>query len=200
MIVDDHPLVRDGIIGLVDAQGDFTVVAEAGDGIDAIAKFEEHRPDVILMDLQMPGLSGLEAIKEIRKRSSSVKILVLTTYLGDAQITRAIQAGASGYLLKSSVRKELLDAIRRVETGGSILSPEVADELASHILEERLTDREVEILRLVADGRANKQIAWDLDLSIETVRAHLKNVYEKLGADDRTHAVTVAIRRGFLEP
>ncbi|WP_232495861.1 response regulator [Novosphingobium kaempferiae] len=199
LIVDDHPFLRDGIATLIERQPDMAVAGEAGDGSEGIARFAELAPDVVLMDLQMPGISGLEAIEAIRGRSPDARILVLTTYPGDAQVVRCIQAGAAGYLLKNGIRKELLDAIRMVHTGRPALSPEIVHDLAAHALDEPLSDRELEVLRLVAEGHANKEIAWRLDLSIDTIKAHLKRAFEKLGVDDRTHAVTVAIRRGFIE-
>jgi DNA-binding NarL/FixJ family response regulator len=199
LIADDHPFVRDGIVALIERQADMTIVAEAGDGAEAIALFREVQPDLVLMDIQMPRIGGLQAIEAIRREAPTARILVLTTYPGDAQVVRAIQAGAAGYLLKSVVRKELLDAIRSVVLGRPVLSPEVAHELAAHALDDHLTDREVEILRMVADGHANKEIAWRLDLSIDTIKAHLKKAFDKLGVDDRAHAVTVATRRGFIE-
>lgn len=199
LIVDDHPFLRDGIATLIERQPDMAVAGEAGDGAEGIARFAELEPDVVLMDLQMPGISGLEAIEAIRKRSPDARVLVLTTYPGDAQVVRCIQAGAAGYLLKNCIRKELLDAIRMVSGGRPALSPEIVHDLAAHALDEPLSDRELAVLRLVADGHANKEIAWRLDLSIDTIKAHLKRAFEKLGVDDRTHAVTVAIRRGFIE-
>jgi DNA-binding NarL/FixJ family response regulator len=198
LIVDDHPMVRDGIVALLDRQLDMEPVGEASDGAEAIAKFGELRPDVTLMDVQMPGTGGIEAIEAIRRLSPKAAILVLTTYPGDARAVRAMRAGAAGYLLKNCIRKELLDAIRAVHAGRNTVSPDIAHSLATYALDERLTDRETTILSLVADGQANKQIASRLDLSTDTIKAHLKAVFAKLGVNDRTHAVTVALRRGFL--
>jgi DNA-binding NarL/FixJ family response regulator len=199
LIVDDHPMVRDGIAALLERQHDMTTVGEAVDGAEAIAMFSQLRPDVTLMDVQMPGVGGIEAIEAIRRLSPDAVILVLTTYPGDAQAVRAIRAGAAGYLLKNCIRKELLDAVRSVHAGRRAVSPDIAHALAVHALDERLTEREVGILRLVAEGHPNKLIAWRLDLSTDTIKAHLKSIFAKLGVDDRTHAVTVAVRRGFIE-
>jgi DNA-binding NarL/FixJ family response regulator len=199
LVVDDHTMVRDGIAALLERQSDMEMVGEASSGAEAIEMFRAHRPDVTLMDVQMPGVDGIEAIMAIRRISLEAAILVLTTYPGDARAVRAIRAGAAGYLLKNSVRKELLDAIRSVHAGRRAVSPDIAHALAEYALDERLTERELAILRLVADGHANKQIASHLDLSPDTIKAHLKNIFAKLGVDDRTHAVTVAARRGFIE-
>lgn len=199
LIADDHPFVRDGIAGLIGRQPDMVVVGEANDGAEAVALSEELGPDLILMDLQMPEMDGLAAIQVIRRRSPDARILVLTTYPGDAQIVSALQAGAAGYLLKNGIRKELLDAIRAVHAGKPAMGTEVVHELALHALDDKLTDREIVILRHVSEGHANKEIAYQLGLSIDTVKAHLKKAFEKLRVDDRAHAVTVAKRRGFLE-
>lgn len=199
LIVDDHAMVRDGIAALLAQQADMDVVGEASDGAEAIVKFRELAPDVTLMDMQMHGMGGLEAIEAIRTMSPEAKILVLTTYPGDAQATRALRAGAAGYLLKNCIRRELIDAIRLVRSGRHAISPDIAHELASHVLDEALSEREVAILRLVADGHPNKQIGWRLDLSTDTIKAHLKTIFAKLGVDDRTHAVTIAARRGYIE-
>ncbi|QJU60142.1 response regulator transcription factor [Sphingomonas sp. AP4-R1] len=199
LTVDDHPMVRDGIIALIDRQSDMAVVGEAVDGAEAIARFRELDPDIVLMDVQMPGMSGLEAIEAIRRIAPDARILVLTTYPGDAQAIRAMRAGAAGYLLKNCIRRELLDAIRSVHAGRRAISPDVAHDLAVHALVDPLTEREVAVLRLVAEGHANKQIGWRLDLSTDTIKAHLKTIFAKLGVDDRTHAVTVATRRGYLD-
>ena len=200
LIVDDHDLVREGIAALLERQPDMAVAGEAADGAEAVASFAELEPDVTLMDVQMPGMGGIEAIEAIRRASPVAKILVLTTYPGDAQALRAIRAGAAGYLLKNCIRKELIDAIHTVHAGRHALSPDIAHELAMHALEDPLTERELSVLRLVADGHPNKYIGWRLELSIDTIKAHLKSIFAKLGVDDRTHAVTVATRRGYLEP
>lgn len=199
LIVDDHQMVRDGIAALLDRQDDMTAVGEAADGVEAVHQFRELSPDVTLMDLQMHEMSGVEAIEAIRGFAPSARILVLTTYPGDAQAVRAMRAGAAGYLLKNCIRRELIDAIRLVHTGRHAISPDIAHDLAAHALDEPLTNREVAVLRLVAEGHANKQIGWLLDLSTDTIKAHLKTIFAKLGVDDRTHAVTVATRRGFLD-
>jgi len=199
LTVVDHPMMRDGIIALLDRQSDMIAVGEASDGAEAFARFRELDPDVILMDVQMPRMSGLEAIEAIRGVAPDARILVLTTYPGDAQAVRAMRAGAAGYLLKNCIRRDLLDAIRSVHAGRRAISPDVAHDLAVHALNESLSERELAVLRLVADGHANKEIGWQLDLSIDTIKAHLKTIFAKLGVDDRTHAVTVATRRGYLD-
>ncbi|KAB7644499.1 response regulator [Polymorphobacter fuscus] len=200
LLVDDHPMLRDGIAALVDRETDMEVVGEAANGTDAIAMFEALAPDVTLMDVQMPGLSGIGAIEAIMQASPEARILVLTTYPGDAQALRAIRAGAAGYLLKNCIRKDLLDAIRSLHSGGRAMSAEVAHTLAAHSLNDHLTPRELSVLKLVAEGHPNKQIAWKLELSMDTIKAHLKSAFAKLGVDDRTHAVTIARRRGYIDP
>jgi DNA-binding NarL/FixJ family response regulator len=199
LIVDDHQMIRDGIAALLDRQSDMSVVGEAADGREAIAKFQDLMPDVTLMDVQMAGLDGIEAVRAIRRISPDARILILTTYPGDAQAVRAMRAGAAGYLLKNCIRRELLDAIRAVHGGRRVLSPDIAHELAMHALDEPLTERELAVLRLVAEGHHNKAIARYLDLSTDTIKAYLKAIFSKLEVDDRTHAVTVAARRGFIE-
>jgi DNA-binding NarL/FixJ family response regulator len=199
LVVDDHPMVRDGIAALLEHQPDMEAVGEAADGVEAIAKFRELAPDVTLMDVQMHGMGGVEAIEAIRRLAPAARILVLTTYPGDAQAIRAMRAGAAGYLLKNCIRKDLLDAIRSVHGGRRALSADIAHELAVHALDDSLTERELSVLRLVADGHPNKYIAGRLALSVDTIKAHLKNIFAKLGVDDRTHAVTVAVRRGFID-
>ena len=199
LIVDDHPIVREGIAALIGRQTDMVAVGEASNGEEAIRRYAELLPDVTLMDVQMPGTDGIAAVEAIRGLSANAAILMLTTYPGDAQAVRAIRAGAAGYLLKNSIRKELLDAIRSVHAGRRAVSPDIAHALAVHALDERLSEREVAILRLIADGHANKQIAWRLGVSTDTIKANLKQLFAKLGVDDRTHAVTVAARRGFIE-
>lgn len=198
LIVDDHPMMREGISATLSRQDDMAVVGEASEGHEALRLHRELRPDVTLMDVQMPGLGGIEALEAIRAEMPAAVVLVLTTYEGDVQASRALQAGAAGYLLKSVLRKELVDTIRAVHARRRVVSPDVAQNIALHGLQDRLTDRELDVLRLVADGNANKQIAWQLSVSIETVKSHLKAIFEKLDVDDRTHAVTVASRRGYL--
>ncbi|RYY42273.1 MAG: response regulator transcription factor [Sphingomonadales bacterium] len=198
LVVDDHPMLREGIVAVIERQPDMTVVGEASDGAEAVARFAELTPDVTLMDLQMPGSSGFEAIEGIRARSRA-PILVLTTYPGDSQALRALKAGANGYLLKSCIRRELIDAIRAVHAGRRPISAEIAQEIAAHALDERLTEREVAILRLVAEGHPNKQVAWRLQVSTDTVKAHLKNIFAKLDVSDRTQAVIIAARRGYID-
>ncbi|MDK2768500.1 MAG: response regulator transcription factor [Sphingomonas sp.] len=199
LVVDDHPMLREGIVAVIERQADMTVVGEASDGLEAIARFSELNPDVTLMDLQMPGASGFAAIEGIRARAPRAPILVLTTYPGDSQALRALKAGANGYLLKSCIRRELIDAIRAVHAGRRPISAEIAQEIAAHALDERLTDREVAILKLVAEGHPNKQVAWRLQVSTDTVKAHLKNIFAKLDVNDRTQAVIIAARRGYID-
>jgi DNA-binding NarL/FixJ family response regulator len=197
--VDDHPLLREGIAALVDAESDMKLLAEASNGKEAIEKFRLHRPDVTLMDLQMPAMNGIEAIFGIRSEFPDARIIVLTTYAGDVQVLRALKAGARGYILKAHVRRELLDTIRTVHAGQKRIPPEVASELADHAGEEDLSSRELEVLRLIASGNPNKEIAFRLAIAEETVKSHVTNILAKLGANDRTHAVTIALRRGIIE-
>ncbi len=199
LVVDDHPMLREGIVAVIERQPDMTVVGEASDGVEAITRFAELTPDVTLMDLQMPGSSGFVAIESIRASAPRAPILVLTTYPGDSQALRALKVGANGYLLKSCIRRELIDAIRAVHAGRRPISAEIAQEIAAHALDERLTEREVAILRLVAEGHPNKQVAWRLQVSTDTVKAHLKNIFAKLDVSDRTQAVIIAARRGYID-
>jgi DNA-binding NarL/FixJ family response regulator len=199
LIVDDHPMLREGLALVLQASGEMEVVGEAGDGAEALRKFRELQPDITLMDLQMPVVGGVEAITEIRREFSKARIIVLTTYAGDAHAVRALKAGASGYLLKNSVRRELLDAIQTVHAGRRYLPTDVATEIAVHVVDEPLTPREVDVLRLVAAGNANKQIARRLAVTEDTVKAYLKSTFVKLDVADRTHAVTVAAKRGIIE-
>jgi DNA-binding NarL/FixJ family response regulator len=198
LAVDDHPVVREGIGAILAREPDIALVAEAENGREAIEYFRTHRPDVTLMDLQMPLVSGLDAMIEIREEFPSARVIVLTTYQGDIQALRAIKAGAAGYLLKTMVRKELAGAIRSVHAGKRHIPAEIAAELAAHVADDALSPREIEVLRLVAMGNSNKQIAGQLTIVEETVKAHISNILSKLGANDRTHAVTIATTRGFL--
>jgi DNA-binding NarL/FixJ family response regulator len=199
LVVDDHPLMRSGIIGEIDAQPDMKVVAEAGDGNEATAAFRANRPDVTLMDIRMPNLGGIEAIVEIRKDFPNSRFVILTTAAGDIQAIRAFRAGAVGYLLKNLLRTELIDTIRLVHSGRRRIPPEVAQQLAEHIADDAVTPRELEILRGVSKGKANKIIADDLNISEHTVKNHIKSILSKLEANDRTDAVVIAIRRGYIE-
>jgi len=199
LTVDDHPLLREGIAAVIDGQPDMTLVAEATNGLEAIEAFREHRPDVALMDLRMPDMNGIEAIRAIRTEFPTARIVVLTTYAGDVQALGALRAGASGYLLKSMLRKDLLDTIRTVHAGKRRIPPEIASEIAEHAADDALTEREVDVLRRVGSGNSNKQIAVQLAISEGTVKAHMKNILPKLGARDRTHAVMIAVKRGILD-
>ena len=199
LTVDDHPLLREGIAAIVGSEPDMTVVAEASDGREALQQFRAHRPDITLMDIQMPVLNGIEAIAEVRKHYPDARIIVLTTYSGDAQVAKAFKAGASGYLLKGMLRKELVDSIRAVHAGQRRIPPELAMEMAEHYADDALTAREIEVLRVVAGGNANKMVADKLCISEETVKAHMQKILSKLGASDRTHAVTIAIKRGIID-
>jgi len=199
LCVDDHPLVREGIQALVSAQPDMVVVGEASDGREAVEKYRALRPDVTLMDLQMPGQSGVDAVAEIRGEFPNARILVLTTYAGDDLVKRAMLAGAQAYLLKGTVRKELLDTIRAAHKGQKYVDPQVAAELATYVGEDRLSSRELSVLKLIAAGCSNKVIAAELSISEETVKGHVKNILSKLRAKDRTHAVTTGLKRGIIE-
>lgn len=197
--VDDHPVLREGISAIVAGEPDMVVVAEASNGREAIEQFRTHRPDITLMDLQMPGMNGTEAIAAIRADFPDARIIVLTMYSGDVQAVRALKAGASGYILKNMVRKELAETIRSVHAGRKRIPPEIAVEVAQHHTDDALTDREIEILRQVAAGKANKIIADSLSISEQTVKAHMRSILSKLGANDRTHAVTIGLKRGIIE-
>ena len=197
--VDDHPLIRQGIVGLVAVQPDMKLIAEAATGREAIEQFRLHRPDITLMDLQMPQMSGLDAIIAIRGEFPDARIIVLTTYAGDVQALRALKAGAQAYLLKDTLHKELLSTIRAVYSGKKSLSPEVSYQLAEHATDESLTAAEVRVLRLIAEGHANKEIAAQLSISEDTVKGQVRNILSKLGAKDRTHAAMIAFRRGIIE-
>jgi two-component system, NarL family, response regulator len=199
LTVDDHPLLREGIAAVIEGQPDMTLVAEATNGHEAIESFRTYRPDVALMDLRMPDMNGIEAIRAIRTEFPSARIVVLTTYAGDVQALGALKAGASGYLLKSMLRKDLLDTIRTVHAGKRRIPPEIASEIAEHAADDALTEREIDVLRRVGTGNSNKQIAVQLAISEGTVKAHMKSILPKLGAHDRTHAVMIAVKRGILE-
>jgi len=199
LIVDDHPLLREGVAALVGGQTDMTLVAECSNGREAVQAFRTHRPDVTLMDLQMPEMSGLDAIGAIRGEFPDARIIVLTTYSGDVQVVRALQAGARGYLLKNMVHKELLDTIRAVHAGKKMVSPEASYELAEHATDDALTKAEIDVLRLIAAGNANKQIADLLSVTEETVKGRVRNILSKLGANDRTHAAMIGLKRGIIE-
>ena len=192
-------LSGEGLRGLMAVQPDIVVVAEASNGREAIQQFRIHRPDVTVMDLQMPEMHGVDAVFAIRDEFPGAKIIVLTTYAGDAQVLRALKAGAQGYLLKAVMHKELADNIRAVYAGRKVMTPEAAAQLAQHTGEEALTPKEIEVLRLIAAGNANKEIAAQLSISEETVKSRVKNILDKLGANDRTHAVTIGLKRGIIE-
>jgi DNA-binding NarL/FixJ family response regulator len=197
--VDDHPLMRDGVAHAISRHEDMELVAEAKDGEEAIAAYREHRPDVTLMDLQMPGMSGIEAIQAIRAEFPSARIIVLTTYSGDVQATRALQAGAAGYLLKSMLRTDLIETIRAVAKGMKRIPPEIAVGMAEYMGSESLSKRELEVLQAVAAGCSNKIVADNLGISEDTVKGHMKSILSKLRANDRTHAVILALKRGIME-
>ncbi|MGA9671984.1 MAG: response regulator transcription factor [Terracidiphilus sp.] len=199
LAVDDHPLLRDGIAAVMNGEEDLELVAQGASGAEAVELFRIHRPDVTLMDLQMPGMNGIEAISAIRREFPNARFIVLTTYQGDIQALRALKAGAMGYLLKNMLRKELLDTIRKVHSGKRCIPPEIAAELADHVTDDGLSDREIEVLKGVATGHSNKIIASQLVVSEATVKGHMKSILSKLGANDRTHAVTIAMKRGYLE-
>ena len=199
LVVDDHQIVRDGIVGLIDRQSDMHVVGEAMDGLQAVDRFAGLRPDIVLMDIQMPELDGVGAIERIRAIDPRAGIIVLTTYPGDRLALRALQAGASGYLLKNCIRKDMLDTIRNVHCGRRIVAPEVAQQIALHAFDEPLTAREKAVLLLVAEGKENKEIARSMALSPDTIKATLKTIYLKLNVGDRTQAVVVAARRGHIQ-
>jgi DNA-binding NarL/FixJ family response regulator len=198
LVVDDHPLLRDGIAAVVDGQPDMTIAGEAANGVEAIEQYHALRPDVTLMDLQMPEMDGTDAIRLIRREFPFARIVVLSTYAGDVEAQHALEAGASGYLLKSGPRTDLLEAIRAVHAGRRHIPPAIAVEIAEHRGDQELTDRELEVLQKVAAGRSNKIAADELGISEETVKTHMKSILAKLAASDRTHAVTIATKRGIL--
>jgi DNA-binding NarL/FixJ family response regulator len=199
LAVDDHVLLRDGIAALVAGQSDMSLVGQASNGREAIQQFRTHRPDVTLMDLQMPEMNGLDATIAIRGEFPEARIIVLTTYTGDVQVLRALKAGARAYLLKNLLHKELLETIRAVHAGKKTVSPEVSFQLAEHATDDALTPAEVRVLRLIAEGNANKQIAAQLSVSEETVKGQVRNILSKLGANDRTHAAMIGLKRGIIE-
>ena len=200
MTVDDHQVFREGVGSMLATQKDMQLVAEAATGTEAVELFATHRPDITLMDLRMPDISGLEAITRIRQSFPNARVIVLTTYKGDVQALRALKAGACGYLLKSMLRVYMLETIRAVHAGHKRIPPEIAAEMAEYAADDALTAREIEVLQKVSQGSANKIIADRLNISEDTVKAHMKSILSKLGANDRTHAVTIAMRRGFLDP
>jgi DNA-binding NarL/FixJ family response regulator len=199
LTVDDHALIREGIAALIANQKDMRLVGEASNGREAIDQFRSHKPDVTLMDLQMPEMNGIDAIIAIRSEFPDARVIVLTTYAGDALCQRALQAGAQAYILKGNVRKDLLDTIRTVRAGKKLVHAEVAAELATHATDDALSEREIEVLSLIAAGNSNKLIADQLSISEETVKGHVKSILSKLGANDRTHAVTLGLKRGIIE-
>ena len=199
LAADDHALIRDGIAALISNQTDMRLVAEACNGHEALEQFRSHRPDVVLMDLQMPEMNGIEALIAIRSEFPEARIIVLTTYAGDALCKRAMIAGAQAYILKGNVRKDLLDTIRAVHAGRKFIHGEVAAELASHAADDPLSEREIEVLSLIAAGNSNKLIADELSISEDTVKGHVKSILSKLGVNDRTHAVTLGLKRGIIE-
>src|ERR1700726_3009573 len=192
-------MLREGIAALVASQSDMKLVGEASTGREALEQFRKHQPDLTLMDLQMPDMDGIEAMVAICSEFPEARIIVLTTYKGDIQVLRALKAGARAYLLKSLLRKELLETIRLVHTGQKRIPPEIASELAEHATDDALSSREIEVLRLISGGNANKEIAAQLTITEETVKGHIKNILAKLGANDRTHAVTIGLKRGIID-
>jgi DNA-binding NarL/FixJ family response regulator len=199
LIVDDHALLREGIAALAADQRDMKIVAEASNGREAIEQFRLHNPDVTLMDLQLPDMNGTDAMIAVRSEFPGARVIILTTYSGDVQVSRALKAGARAYLLKSLLRKELLDTIRAVHAGQKRIPSELANQLADHLADDSLTARETEVLRLISGGNANKIIADQLSITEETVKGHVKNILSKLGANDRTHAVTIGLKRGIID-
>jgi DNA-binding NarL/FixJ family response regulator len=199
LVADDHPVVRQGVAALIGGQSDMSIVGQASNGREAVQQFRVHHPDITLMDIQMPVMSGLDALITIRDEASEARIIVLTTYAGDAQVLRAIKAGARGYLLKSSLHEELLGTIRAVHAGKKAISAEASFELAEHATDDALTPAEVRVLRLIAAGNANKEIAEELRISEETVKGQVRNILSKLGAKDRTHAAMIGLKRGIID-
>jgi len=199
LAVDDHQIVREGIAGFVGVQPDMTMVAEAATGREAIQQFRTHRPDVTLMDLQMPDMNGMDALIAIRAEFPDAKVIMLTTYEGDAHILRALKAGAQGYLLKNTLHSDLLQTIRAVHAGKRSLSPEISFQVAEHVSDETLTPAEIAVLRLIADGNSNKQIADQLRVTEDTVKGRVKSILAKLDANDRTHAAIIGLKRGIID-
>jgi DNA-binding NarL/FixJ family response regulator len=199
LTVDDHPILRKGLAALVNAELDLKLVAEAANGKEAVEAFRCHQPDITLMDLQMPGMDGIQAIEAICSEFPGARIIVLTTYTGDTQVVRALKAGARAFVLKGHVLDELLDTIRAVHAGKKRIPPDVAAELADHATDDALTEREIDVLRLIAAGNGNKQIADELSISEATVKSRVTNILSKLGANDRAHAVTIGLKRGIIE-
>jgi DNA-binding NarL/FixJ family response regulator len=199
LLADDHPVLRQGIKALAADERDMQFVSEASNGREAIEQFRKHRPDIALMDLQMPDVNGLDAMTAILDEFPDARIIILTTYAGDVRVSRALKAGARGYLLKSLLRKELLDTIRAVHGGLRRIPADLAMQVADHVADDTLTPREIEVLRSIAAGNANKLIADQLSIAEETVKGHVKNILSKLGANDRTHAVTIGLKRGIIE-
>jgi DNA-binding NarL/FixJ family response regulator len=199
LVVDDHPILRQGLATMIANEDDMALVGEAGTGAQALSLFEKCQPDITLLDLKLPDMNGIEVIQSVRTQFPEARIIVLTTYLGDAQAMRALRAGASGFLLKATLRRDLVEGIRAVHAGQRLLQPEVANELALHSTDSTLTMREIEVLKLVAGGCSNKAVADRLRITEDTVKGHVRSILEKLKANDRTHAVTIALQRGFLE-
>jgi DNA-binding NarL/FixJ family response regulator len=199
LAVDDHPVLREGLAAMIASEGDLELVGEASTGREAIALFEVHLPDVTLIDLKLPDLGGIEVMQAVRARHPGARFIVLTTYLGDVQAQRAMQAGAAGFLLKATLRRDLIDSIRAIHAGLRLIQPEVANELALHISDDSLTEREIQVLKLIARGHSNKLVADRLKIREDTVKGHVRNILSKLKANDRTHAVTIALQRGFFE-
>jgi len=199
LIADDHALLRDGVATLLSVEADMKLIAEASSGEEAVEQFRKHNPDVTLMDLQMPGLSGVDAIARIRSEFPGARIIVLTTYTGDAQVIGALRAGARAYLLKAHVHRELPEIIRAVHAGHKRIPPDIATEVAEHLADEILTSREVDVLRLIAAGNGNKQIADKLSIGEASVKSHVASILSKLGASDRAHAITLGLKRGIID-
>jgi DNA-binding NarL/FixJ family response regulator len=199
LLADDHPVLRQGVRALAADEDDMEFVAEASSGLETIEAFRKHRPDVALIDLQMPDMNGIDAMMAIRNEFPDARFIVLTTYAGDVQIARALKAGARAYLLKSLLRRELLDTIRVVHAGRMRIPGELAAQVATHLADDSLTSREIDVLRLIAAGNANKIVADKLSITEETVKGHVKSILSKLGANDRTHAVTIGLKRGIIE-
>jgi DNA-binding NarL/FixJ family response regulator len=199
LVVDDHPLLREGIVSLVGKQPDMQIVAEASNGEEAIRLFEQHKPNITLMDFRLPGMDGVEAMSAIVSKHPDAKVIMLTSLSGDTQIARALKAGARGYLLKDLLRKELIEAIRTVQSGRKRIPPEIAAQIAEHASDTTLTRREVEVLQLIAAGNPNKLVADQLSVTEDTIKMHVKSILSKLGANDRTHAVTIGVKRGIIE-